>query len=206
MVFFALSGIAMAALRVHIGRRLIDERELEKIDMHRKLMPLPLTQFAMVLFLASFCLPANPWRHMTSTVLYDAATALASNPSQTPTAGSRIENGTNPLGILNYNPSNDPYYVSNLDQPIDPFIASALEGTYFQNIVHIILESMRPDSFPYQEGGILDEHIKKFYTPVSPINQNTITPFMESIATNLIVWDTMFSTIPYTLKALLSRI
>ena len=195
----------MAALRIHIGRRRIEERELEKLEIDRKPPPLPLIQLATVLLLASFCLPANPWRHMTSTVLYDAATSLANNPSPMPIVSSKIENGTNPFGILNYNPSNDPYYVSNLDQPLDPFIEYALEDTYFQNIVHIILESMRPDSFPYQEGGLLDEHIKKFYEPVSPINKNTITPFMESIAHNLIVWDTMFSTIPYTLKALLGR-
>ena len=206
MVFYALAGLAMAALRLRIGRRRIEEREFGTLEMYQKPIPVSLTQFATVLFLASFCLPANPWRHMTSTVLYDAAIALASNPSQTPTASSRIENGTNPIGILNYNPSNDPYFVSNLDQPIDPFLASALKGAYFQNIVHIVLESMRPDSFPYQEGGLLDKHIKKFYIPVSPINKHTVTPFMESIATNLIVWDTMFSTIPYTLKAMLARI
>lgn len=195
----------MAALKIKIGHRRIEEKELEKLELNRKPTSLPLTQLATVLFLASFCLPANPWKHMTSTVLYDAASSLASNPSRMPIGGTRIENGTNPLGILNYNPSNDPYYVSNLDQPLDPFIEDALEDTYFQNIVHIVLESMRTDSFPYQEGGLLDEHIKKFYEPVSPINTNTITPFMDSIAHNLIVWDTMFSTIPYTLKALLSR-
>jgi hypothetical protein len=130
VIFFALTGVAMAALRIHTGRRRIEERELEKLEMDRKPPRLPVTQFATVLLLASFCLPANPWRHMTSTVLYDAATSLAGNPSQMPIINSKIENGTNPIGILNYNPSNDPYYVSNLDWPLDPFIESALEGTY----------------------------------------------------------------------------
>ena len=53
---------------------------------------------------------------------------------------------TQTFGNRNYNPTEDPYYVADLHQPIHDFIIRALEGAEFTNIAHITL-SMREDSF-----------------------------------------------------------
>jgi hypothetical protein len=136
---------------------------------------------------------------MTSTLLYDTLFILNSKRPHVPTA-QKFESGPR------YDSLRDPFYVTNLDEPIDAFIVSALEGTQFKNIVHIMLESMRQDSFPWQEGGILDRHIKEYMEPPeSPINLQTMTPFVDSISSNVLSWDTMWCTIPYTLKAMLGR-
>jgi hypothetical protein len=150
---------------------------------------------------------------MTETLVYDVISAISTVIITESLHGSRQTcNGTtvgsNPLGSLNYNPADDPYYVSNLDQPVDDFIASALEGTEFTNIVHIILESMREDSFPFQEDGLLNQHIIHNVGAAeggTPINTQTITPFIASLAENTISWHTVWSTIPYTHKAMLGR-
>jgi hypothetical protein len=115
----------------------------------------------------------------------------------------------NPFGNLNYDPANDPYYVSNIHLPIDDFIRSALEDTKFTNIVHIVLESMREDSYPFQEDGLLNQHIRAHERPVrggTPVNTETLTPFIASLAEHTISWHTMWSTIPYTHKAMLGCI
>jgi hypothetical protein len=107
---------------------------------------------------------------------------------------------------LNYNPAEDPYYISNLDLPVDEFIASALKNLRFTNIVHIVLESMREDSYPYDEQGLLHQYIQTNMTPVqngTPVNTQTITPFIDSLAEHTLSWHTMWSTIPYTHKAML---
>jgi hypothetical protein len=116
---------------------------------------------------------------------------------------------SNPLGNLNYNPWEDPYYISNLDSPIDGFIAEALDGVKFQNIVHIVLESVRADCFPFQEQGPFVNYIKENFRPHkngSAITTANITPFIASLAENTISWDTMWSIVPFTHKALLGRI
>jgi len=151
---------------------------------------------------AMLFLSQNPWRIMRSTLLFDTLSIFnfrkAYVPSQSvPTAG---------VSGARYNPSKDPYYISNLDEPVDPFIASALEGTEFKNIVHIMLESMRSDSFPWDENGLLHQHLQEFMEPPQiPLTVENITPFIESIAPHTLRWDTMWSTIPYTLKAMLGR-
>jgi hypothetical protein len=117
-----------------------------------------------------------------------------------------VDFGSNPLGDLNYNPANDPYYITNMDEPIDEFIASALEGVQFTNVFHIILESMREDSFPYDENGLLHQHIQENMEPAEngvPVTTENITPFIASLAENTISWHTVWSTIPYTHKAMM---
>jgi hypothetical protein len=116
--------------------------------------------------------------------------------------------GSNPLGNHNYDPKHDPYYISNLDQPIDAFIASALEGTRFTNVFHIVLESMREDSFPYDESGLLHQHIQKNLEPAKdgvPLTTKNITPFIASLAEHTLSWHTVWASVPYTHKAMLGR-
>ena len=116
--------------------------------------------------------------------------------------------GTNPLGNLNYNPGDDPYYISNLDSPIDDFIADALEGVEFTNIVHIVLESMRADSYPFKEESQLMTYIKnnfEFREKGKSVTTSNVTPFIASLAKHTISWETMWSTIPFTHKAMLGR-
>jgi len=154
-----------------------------------------------LLCVATIFLPRQPWRHLTSTLLWDISTSLVSLQRTTSLPFLGGVNGTTESKSPGYSPSEDPYYISNLDQPLDPFIASALEGTEFKHIFHIVLESMRSDSFPYQEDGLLDQHIRKHFTPVSPITTETITPFTASLADHTLRWDTMYASIPYTLKS-----
>ena len=140
---------------------------------------------------------------MTSTLLYDIFSSVTRPHANVLLSGSGDTNGTSPLNFLYYSPSADPYYITNLDQPLDPFIESALEDTYFANVVHIVLESMRADCYPYKEGGLLDQRIKREFEPMSAINTATITPFIDSLSTHIIQWDTMQTTIAYTLKSML---
>ena len=153
-------------------------------------------------------LPPSPWRHLTSTLGYDVVRALFTVMLSKLFYGctSAAVGGNHPLGDLKYNPADDPYYVSNLDQPIDDFILSAFKDTKFTNIVHITLESMRDDSFPYQEDGLLHQHIIHNMEPVeggTPVNTQTLTPFIASLAEHTVSWQTMWSTVPYTHKAML---
>ena len=167
----------------------------------------------LILSIGTLFLPQHPWRHMTATLLYDiirdVSTALVAKQfHDTRVTGNATTIGSHPLGNIKYNPAEDPYYITNLDRPIDDFIASALDGTKFTNLVHIVLESMRSDSFPYQEDGLLHQHIMKNMEPAEggvPISTNTVTPFIASLASRTILWDTMWATIPYTHKAVLGR-
>jgi len=116
--------------------------------------------------------------------------------------------GSNPLGNFNYDLNDNPYFISNLDQPIDTFIASALEGTEFTNIFHIVLESMRENPFLYDEAGLLYQHIQRNLEPAKegvPITTENITRFIASLAENTLSWHTVWVTVPYTQKAMLGH-
>ena len=180
----------------------------------RKLVNTPFVALTFGLIVCGLFLPSQPWQQMTSSLLLDVIGSIASVfVSKTvrhmfaPAGSSNY--GSNPLGNLNYNPWEDPYYISNLDSPIDEFIAEALDGVKFQNIVHIVLESVRADCFPFQEQGPFVNYIKDNFRPHkngSAITTANITPFIASLAENTISWDTMWSIVPFTHKALLGRI
>jgi hypothetical protein len=170
----------------------------------------PLTRILSVLVFITVLLPPNPWRHLSSTLLYEVVEALSKVAVAKVFYGNVCSNeplfGSNPLGNLNYNPAHDPYYISNLHEPVDEFIASALEDSHFTNIVHIVLESMREDSYPYQEDGLLNQHIVNNMELVkggTPVNTQTITPFITSLADHTLSWHTTWATIPYTHKTML---
>jgi len=157
-------------------------------------------------------LPSYPWRRLTHTILYDFGAAMASiitaqdlKVADIPTTDHL---GSNPLGNFRYDPAEDPYYISNLDEPVDEFIASALNGTHFTNIFHIVLESMREDSYPWDENGLLHQHIVENVEIAengAPIRTDTITPFIASLAEHTISWHTTWASIPFTHKAMLGR-
>jgi hypothetical protein len=159
-------------------------------------------------------MPESPWRSLTSTLAYDVTTAVSgvflheifhgSGNNTCDDQSHRV--GSHPLGTLRYNPAEDPYYVSNLDKELDPFLAEVLRDVKFTNIVHIVLESMREDSFPYDENGLLHKHILENETPVkggTPVTSENLTPFINSLAENTLQWHTMWATIPYTHKSML---
>lgn len=178
----------------------------------RQFLNTPFVPFTLFLLLGSVFLPQQPWKHMTATLLYDvvgtiSATIISKTVRDMRTECNSVRGGST-LGNFNYNPVDDPYYISNLDSPVDPFIAEALKGTQFTNIVHIVLESMRADSYPWQETGDLARHIlENFERPLgSPeITTEQVTPFIQSIAENVISWETVWATIPFTHKAMLGR-
>jgi hypothetical protein len=222
-LLYCLVGVVAILIRLGLARNCReidiewatsgDRKEYHKAAQYR--YAAPFTLFTMALLIGSMFLPRHPWRHLTSTLLYDvvgtvSSIVLAKNIQNLygSDRGQATVIGANPLWDMNYNPADDPLYISNLDLPIDPFITSALEGTKFNNIVHIVLESMRSDSFPYQEDGHLDRYIKQNLELAdggTPITTETITPFISSLARNILSWDTMWSTIPYTHKAMLGR-
>jgi hypothetical protein len=179
----------------------------------RRFLTIPFVPLTMFLLFGSFFIPQQPWHHMTSTLLYDVVGTVSSaivTKSLRDIKGDCGSGsvGSNPFGSLHYSPSQDPYYISNLDQPIDEFIASALEGTEFTNVVHIVLESMRADSFPFDEQGPLMDYITKhfkFPRNGTAATTSNITPFIESIAENTIAWETVWATIPFTHKAMIGR-
>ena len=174
----------------------------------------PVVRVLLLLLLGSLFLPAHPWRHMSSSLLFDIVSTLLSAilskhlRNMGAQSSTNSHPGTNPMGNLNYNPADDPYYISNLDSPIDSFIAEAIDGLEFTNIVHIVLESMRADSYPFKENGLLAQHIEQsFEKPPNsvPITTSNISPFIASLAENTISWETMWATIPFTHKAMLGR-
>lgn len=202
-VFFlyVLAGVVSTFLRMLLGPSQRHKHEHEFV-MH-------LVPFLLFFACATIVLPHYPWRRLTATLPFDVMSAMFSvMVSRTLTNESLCRSdGWNPLGNLNYNPSNDPYYVSNLDTPVQDFFVSALADVKFTNIVHIVLESMRDDSYPFQEDGLLNKHIKKNMRPVkggAPVNTQTITPFIASLAEHTISWHTMWATIPYTHKSMLA--
>lgn len=162
------------------------------------------------------CLFPPPWSHLTSTLLYDVLKTLSlavvkSNLRSdcTVASGTSSAAGSNPLSNLNYNPAEDPYYITNLELPILDWVAVALEGAEFTNIVHIVLESMRADSYPFDEQGNLMKHIQQNLQVVengTDVTTSNITPFIQSIAENTLSWNTMWSTGAFTHKAMLGRI
>ena len=155
------------------------------------------------LLFVTLLLPPYPWRHMTATLYYNIAAAAFTMPSKH--FSSPEETQRSPLMEGYYNPTEDPYYISNLDQPIHDFILRALEGTEFTNIMHIILESMGEDSFPFQNDGLLSTHIHSSprVNVVELINNQTLTPFITSLAEHMLEWHTVWATIPFTHKSML---
>jgi hypothetical protein len=171
----------------------------------------PFVPLGFILIFGALFLPSQPWRHLTSTLLYDVISTISSvmlskSLRDIKTCDTSSPIGSSPLGNSYYNPANDPYYITNLDQDIDPFIAAALEGTKFTNVVHIVLESMRADCYPFREDGQLNQHIGQHLKHVENgplINAQSISPFISSLAENTIVWDSVWSTIPFTHKSML---
>ena len=186
-----------------------DDSDLDQTDGRlRALIALPRVRVLLLLIFVTLLLPSHPWRHMTATLGYDivvaALTVMKSNafPHQEATARS-VGPITQTFGNRNYNPTEDPYYITNLHQPIHDFIIRALEGAEFTNIVHITLESMREDSFPFQEDGLLNQYIHQNLKLLEPVNTQAITPFMVSLAEHTLSWHTLWTTVPFTHKAML---
>jgi hypothetical protein len=179
----------------------------------RKIFKEPLAKLVLFLLVGTLFIPQQPWRHLTSTLLYDVVSSTTSVIITKTIRDLRGECkgdvvGASPFGEHYYNAAEDPYYISNLDSPIDPFIEKALEGIQFTNVVHIVLESMRTDSYPWDEHGALHDHIRKNYKPVedgTEITTSNITPFIQSLASSTISWETMFALIPFTHKAMIGR-
>jgi hypothetical protein len=200
LMFYIVMGLAAALVKMRFGGGK-EKRYKEKQGTDEPRKSRSVIKITIALCIGTIFLPRQPWRHLTSTLLWDISTSLINVQIPTSAAVPRNINGTTAPKSPGYTPSQDPYYISNLGQPLDPFIASALESTEFKHIFHIVLESMRSDSFPYQEDGLLDQHIRKHFTPVSPITPETITPFIASLADRTLRWDTMYASIPYTLKS-----
>jgi len=221
-LWYAIAGALAVLSRLYFFSRYgkaVSREKLQPFDetprKESNIFTIPLVAVLLFLLIVTVYLPANPWRHLTSTLSFDviAATSkvmmtkyLLRNVS--PTCGSS-ENpifGDHPLGSLTYNPKDDPYYVTNLDRLPDPFFTKAFGDAKFTNVVHIVLESMREDSYPYQEDGLLHQHIMNNMVPVeggTPVNKHTVTPFIDSLSEHMISWHTMWATIPYTHKTML---
>lgn len=217
---YAMLGGAAMLVRRGCGQQSMVDLVAEKLDSpepghgaFRRFLRTPFVPLTLFLLIGSMFLPRQPWKHMTSTLLYDVVGTVSSaivtkslRDMRGGGDGGRI--GTNPLGSLHYSPTEDPYYISNLDQPLDPFIASALKGTQFTNVVHIVLESMRADSYPFDEQGMLMEYINNRFDPIengTAVTTSNVTPFIQSLAEHTISWDTVWATIPFTHKAMLGR-
>ena len=180
----------------------------------RKFLNTPFVPLTLCLTIGSLLLPAHPWRQMASTLLVDIVGSVTSaiiskairgmSPAIGPT-----QLGRNHLGNLNYNPWEDPYYISNLDSPIDEFIAEALDGAQFKNIVHIVMESVRADCFPFKEDTPFVRYIKDNFPSHengSSITTDNVTPFIASLAEHTISWETMWTIVPFTHKSIIGRI
>jgi hypothetical protein len=168
-------------------------------------------RLAIFLLCGSLLITQQPWKRLKSSLLYDVVstiTAAAVTRSLKDTKNCSTTFGANPLGTLNYSPAKDPYYISNLDSPIHEFINDALKGTKFTNIVHIVLESMRADCFPFQEDSQLTTFIKSnfdFPEGGAAITTANVSPFIASLSQNTILWDRVFATVPFTHKAMIGR-
>jgi hypothetical protein len=153
-------------------------------------------------------IPQEPWKHMTSTLLLDVTLGLSTiamkgkQCSVETEPSLQVHFGTN----LGYSPHEDPFYITNLNDQIDPFIASALEGTKFTNVVELVLESVRGDCYPYKEDGPLHQFIKETVQPAAnatPLTTKNITPFIDSLSSHTLVWDGAWSLCPLTNKAMM---
>lgn len=205
-----------------------DSAALESMDVPSPRRPLrrflnaPVVRFTAFLLLGSFFLPVDPWRNMTTAPLYDLFIVISSGVTvvvpasipDLPLQEVKLESahthpqGSNPLGNFNYNRLDDPYYISNLDSPVDGFVAKALEGTHFTNIVHIVLESMRADSYPFKEDSLLATYIRDNFEPApngKAVTTANVSPFIASLAEHSISWETVWSSVPFTHKAMLGR-
>jgi hypothetical protein len=213
-----------ATLVIMLARRVFEITNNRDVDIEsqgtnelqkplRRLWNTPFVPLTIFLFIGSLFIPDEPWKRMRPTLLFDIVASISSvvvTKSIANMRGSGSESlvGSNPLGNMNYSPDNDPYYISNLDSPIDDFIASALEGLEFTNIVHIVLESTRADSYPFKEDGQLMTYIKEKFEPApdgKPITASNISPFIMSLSDHTISWETMWTSVPFTHKAMLGR-
>jgi hypothetical protein len=191
-----------------------DKFDLDNINNHRpvqRYFDIRFTISLLFVLIVTAMLPPNPWRRMTATLGYDVVCSLSTVILSKPVYGGSECSTVAALGShfdnFNYNPADDPYYVSNLDQPIDDFFIAALSDAKFTNIVHITLESMRDDSFPYREDGFFHKHILNNIEPAEgglPITTETITPFIASLAENTISWESMWATVAKTHKTMLA--
>jgi len=206
LVFYVFVGLAafLAKTRSSRGNERRCKKKQETFDEPRKSKFI--TKLTAILCIGTIFLPQQPWRHMTSTLLWDISTSLVGVKRTAFLPVDTVVDNTTGSKSPGYIPAQDPYHISNLDQPLDPFIASALADTEFRHVFHIVLESMRADAFPYQEEGLMDQHIRKHFTPVSPVTAETITPFIASLSDHSLRWDTMYASIPYTLKSKLGCI
>jgi hypothetical protein len=223
-LLYAMVGGTTVSIRLVLGQPRRDLRsptisvtpdncELERPQGSlRAILTLPRLGFPFLLLFVTLLLPAYPWRHMTATLGYDVTVAAFAfvkmrhfhRQEITICSGDPVIYG-HPLGGRDYDPTEDPYYISNLDQPIHDFVLDALEGTDFTNIVHIVLESMREDSFPFQDEGLLNRYIHSSFENglLEPINTETITPFIASLAEHTLSWHTLWATVPFTHKSML---
>lgn len=147
---------------------------------------------------------------MTSTLLYDVTMGLSSAIMMRNTCLGELsqpgEKTTHFATGLAYNPADDPYYVTNLDLEIDPYIAKALEGVKFTNVVEIVLESVRGDCYPFDEDGHFNNFIKENVKPAEngvPITTKNVTPFIDSLSKQSLLWDQVWSLCPLTNKAMM---
>ena len=218
-VLYTIAGGLAVLSRLYVFSRAVSREKPQRFDeMPTKeinVFTIPFVATLLFLLIVTVCLPANPWRHLTSTLSYDVITAttkimmakfLLRDIHATQGSSENFKFGDHPLGSLTYNPNDDPYYVTNLDQLPDPFFTKAFGDAKFTNIVHIVLESMREDSYPYQEDGLLHQYIMDNMVPVeggTPVNRQTVTPFIDSLSEHMISWHTMWATIPYTHKTML---
>ena len=223
LIMYCLVGVFAVVLRLltyrsHRAKTLPlfngDRKSDQPQPPFRAALSKPKVQVTLFLLLATFFLPPHPWRHMTATLGYNISVASfrvigshAFGRHDRHAVQSCNSEGSPPVpfnfGKSNYDPSTDPHYISNLDQSIDEYIARALESTDFTNIVHIILESMREDSFPYNQEGLLNKYIHESVQPQHAITTETITPFIQSLAEHTLSWHTMWTSVPFTHKAML---
>ena len=217
LAIYLTLAIPVVALRMVLGRRRDRGTKLEEPASGTLRRANPANLIAFTLTVGALFLPRQPWKHMTSTLLYDIVSGISSvlvDKSMRNLYNKQCRESTtyaqqSPFGTLSYNPTTDPYYITNLDQEIDPFVASALEGATFTNVVQIILESVRGDSYPFQEDGLLHEFIKSQIQPAvnaTPITTQNITPFIQGLAQNTLVWDNVWSLCVLTHKAMMGCI
>lgn len=217
-LLYSFLGGMTVLLRLLLGRPrrelhsvLKDDCELDQPKWQpRVILTSPRVRVLLCFLFITLLLPQYPWRHMTATLGYEVIVATFTvlirsqlhHHEPTIRGGEQIMYG-DPLGTRNYNPTEDPYYVSNLDQPVNEFIASALEGLEFTNIVHIVLESMREDSFPFRDDALLNQYIHSNLNLLEPVSSETITPFMSTLAEHTLSWHTVWTTVPFTHKSMI---
>ena len=218
-LMFSLFGIAAIISRITMGK-LYPEHSYndseEKFPTERPKKRLvqrhPAFFFVIFLLFGTIFIPRDPWKHMSSTILYDVISAISTTivekslREMQPNCPSTVASGGHPLISTNYSPAKDPFYISNLNEPVIPWIAEAIKDLEITNVVQIVLESVRADSYPFEENGLLHQHIKnKLHLAENgvPITTETVTPFIASLANHTIVWNNTWSICPLTHKAML---